>query len=217
MKKLIYSLSLLCITTFSWGQYDAFTFQALLLDANANPIASANTLVRVSLTDANQSTTYYQEEQDLLSTENGVIAFNVGDGVALQGAIADVDWLAGVPYVQVAYNLMDDKGWHQLEGKKFHSVPFSLNSRFVVCQDGPDGQQGPTGPQGPIGYQGAQAPSGVQGNQGPAGPAGVPVIVRLTTPPNNPVIGRVYLDDGSNRGDSSPGFRYYDGSKWLDL
>ena len=188
-----------------------------MLDANANPIASANTLVRVSLTDANQSTTYYQEEQDLLSTENGVIAFNVGDGVALQGAIADVDWLAGVPYVQVAYNLMDDKGWHQLEGKKFHSVPFSLNSRYVVCQDGPDGQQGPAGPQGPSGPQGSVSASGANGAQGAQGPQGVPVIDRLSSPPDNPQEGRVYLDDGSNRGDSSPGFRYYDGSKWLDL
>ena len=67
MKKLIYSLMFLCFASLLWGQYDAFTFQALLLDANANPIANANTLVRVGLTDANQSTVYYQEEQDLLS------------------------------------------------------------------------------------------------------------------------------------------------------
>ena len=124
--------TLICIANFAWGQYDAFTFQALLLDADANPIVNANTLVRVSLTDANQTATYYQEEQDLISSTNGVIAFNVGNGTPLQGAMSDVDWLAEVPYVQISYNLLDGKGWHDIPGQKFHSVPFSLNSRFVA-------------------------------------------------------------------------------------
>ena len=91
--------------------------------------------------------TYYQEEQNLFTSENGTIAFN-GEGTPLQGSMIDVDWLNGVPYVQVAYNLMDGKSWHQIEGQKFHFVPFCLQSRFVVCQDGVDKERGPQGPQG---------------------------------------------------------------------
>ena len=217
MKKIIYSLLFLFVASYSWAQYDGFTFQALVLDADANPIVSANTLVRVSLTDANQNDTYYQEEQDLVTSQNGTIAFNVGDGTPLQGTMSDVDWLAGVPYVQIAYNLMDGKGWHQIDGQKFYAVPFCLQSRFVVCQDGPDGLQGPAGPAGPNGLNGTNGSDGAPGPGGPQGQEGISFINRLSSPPDNPQEGRVYLDDGSNRGDSSPGFRYYDGSSWLDL
>lgn len=220
MKKINFCLIFLFVASIAWGQYDAFTFQALVLDVDANPIANANATVRVSLTDANQNTTYYQEEQDLFTSENGTIAFNVGGGTPLQGAMADVDWLASVPYVQISYNLMDGKGWHNIEGQKFHSVPFSLQSRFVVCQDGSDGLVGPIGPQG---AQGAVGPSGVFGFNGADGPqgeqglSGVPMVIRESSVPDNPQQGRVYLDDGSNRADGSPGFRYYTGSSWMDL
>ena len=174
-------------------------------------------MVRVSLTDANQTATYYQEEQDLISSTNGVIAFNVGNGTPLQGAMSDVDWLAEVPYVQISYNLLDGKGWHDIPGQKFHSVPFSLNSRFVVCQDGPDGIPGEIGLQGPQGPAGAQGPSPAKGAQGHAGPQGVAMIIRQSSAPDNPAEGRVYLDDGTNTDDGNPGFRYYTGTTWIDL
>ncbi len=217
MKKINFSLIFLFVAYIVWGQYDAFTFQALVLDVDANPVANANTVVRVSLTDVNQSNVYYQEEQDLFTTENGTIAFNVGEGTALQGAMADVDWLASVPYVQISYNLMDGKGWHSIPGQKFYAVPFALQSKFVVCEDGASGADGPQGPQGPSGPQGPQGAQGVQGEQGPQGPSGAVVLTQRGSAPTNPDQGRVYLDDGSNRADGNPGFRYYTGTTWIDL
>jgi len=35
--------------------------------------------------------------------------------------------------------------------------------------------------------------------------------------PSSPETGEIYLDDGSNRTDSYIGFRYYDGSEWIDI
>ena len=97
---------------------------------------------------------------------------------------------------------------------QFNFVLFCLESRFIYCAEGPQGE---------IGFQGRQGNPGVQGPQGnpaPAGPAGrtgVPVIIPLSTPPANPLEGRVYLDDGTNTGDNNSGFRYYNGTGWIDL
>lgn len=108
------------------------------------------------------------------------------------------------------------------DGKSFQlssSVPFCLHSRYVVCQAGLDGLTGPQGAQGeqgPAAVDG-QPLSGQQGPQGDQGPQGVPIIERQATTPQNPGLGRVYLDDGSNTSDGNPGFRYYDGNGWIDL
>ena len=37
------------------------------------------------------------------------------------------------------------------------------------------------------------------------------------TPPDNPQMNTIYLDDGTNRQDAAPGFRFYDGAVWIDL
>jgi len=71
--------------------------------------------------------------------------------------------------------------------------------------------QGPQGPQGPVG------PTGMTGQPGPQGPAGNPSENMRTSPPNSPSLHDIYLDNGTNRVDGQPGFRYYDGNSWIDL
>jgi len=199
------------------SQYDAFTFQSLLLDASLDPIANASISIRTSISsDVDQTDIYYLEEQKLISSPGGTIAFSVGSGVAMQGSFADIDWLVGVPYITVSYNLIDGQGWQELATTQFGSVPFCLESKYIYCQDGP---QGDPGQQGPQGAQGPPAPTGQpsSGPQGPQGYQGSPAIFPLSTPPTSPQEGRVYLDDGTNTGDGNSGFRYYDGNAWMDL
>lgn len=42
-------------------------------------------------------------------------------------------------------------------------------------------------------------------------------IVARNTPPSNPAVGDIYLDDGTNTADGKPHFRYWDGTQWVDL
>jgi len=42
-------------------------------------------------------------------------------------------------------------------------------------------------------------------------------MTAASSEPSTPNTGDVYLDDGSNRSDTYYGFRYYDGSDWIDL
>lgn len=52
---------------------------------------------------------------------------------------------------------------------------------------------------------------------------GVPIVRNnegfgaMSSPPTEPNTGSVYLDDGTNTGDSTPAYRYYDGTVWHDL
>ncbi len=66
------------------------------------------------------------------------------------------------------------------------------------CQ-GPPGPQGPTGPTGPQGPQGRSAS-----------------FSQTSTIPS-PSTMNIYLDDGTNRSDGRPGFRYWNGNEWVDL
>ena len=70
---------------------------------------------------------------------------------------------------------------------------------------GSDGPQGPTGPFGIIGPAGQNAIDG-----------GLSTFVMTSVEPT-PSTGLIYLDDGTNRTDALPGFRFWDGTLWLDL
>lgn len=88
---------------------------------------------------------------------------------------------------------------------------------------GPQGPQGPIGPgggeKGEQGPQGFQGPQGPQGAQGPQGPAGSDFQNNVEMNSSTPISSNqnLYLDDGSNRNDGQPGFRFFNGSTWIDL
>ena len=216
--KTIIKIYFLLSATICVAQYDAFTLQALILDNNKSPIVNANTLIKVSISrDSGKSDIYFQEEHLLTSSSNGTISLTIGTGNRSIGVMSDIDWLFGVPFIQISYNLMDNKGWFHLDAKQFNSVFFCLNSKYITCIDGVDGAQGAQGPQGPQGPQGNRGATGAQGPPGENGLNGIKFIERLESAPENPQEGRVYLDDGSNTASNNAGFRYYDGNGWIDL
>jgi len=90
--------------------------------------------------------------------------------------------------------------------------------------EGPPGPQGPPGPPsfiiGPKGPLGETGPIGIQGPEGAMGPQGLQGEFRqpmLSNPNSSPSANSIYLDDGTNREDGTPGFRIWDGNEWIDL
>ena len=81
-----------------------------------------------------------------------------------------------------------------------------------------DGIAGPVGAQGAQGAQGPQGPTGATGPFGTNGmnmPDGIFNMQMLTTPPSSSGLG-YYLDSGANTADGLPGFRFWNGSTWVD-
>lgn len=80
------------------------------------------------------------------------------------------------------------------------------------------GPKGEIGDRGPFGNFGPQGPRGNPGPPGPQGPAGSLISFEMTDTPITPSPDRnIYLDNGTNRQDGNPGFRFWNGTEWIDL
>ena len=64
------------------------------------------------------------------------------------------------------------------------------------------------------GAQGSQGQEGLRGLRGQQGRSAS--FIQMASVPN-PSTQAIYLDDGTNRADDKPGFRYWDGTEWKDL
>ena len=85
----------------------------------------------------------------------------------------------------------------------------------IQGQQGPAGGGGPPGPRGP---QGPQGPAGGAGDTGATGDPGLPFNFETTGQEPQPSSSRnIYLDNGTNTSDGTPGFRYWNGTQWVDL
>jgi hypothetical protein len=132
---------------------------------NSNGQVAANTAVIAKFT-LHQNTTdgavEYQETHGLTTNAQGLISTVLGQGTAVQGTFAGINWANTTKFMQVEMDL--GNGFVDMGTQQLMSVPYAL-----YAANGPQGPAGPTGPQGPAGAAGA---AGATGPQGPAGPAG---------------------------------------------
>lgn len=219
MKNILIIISLFT-ASFAYGQVnEGFAYQGLLVDENGYGIENVTAEFIISISsNSNENGNIYQERQEVMTDDNGVFNFVIGNGEVLLGSMSDIDWLAAIPYVGIQYNLVDGNGLRDLGYTQFRSVPFCFYSKYVVCQKGPKGIRGEHGPYGAVGQTGVTGATGQKGEKGVDGEPGLPITPMLDTIPANTILeGTIYLDDGTNREDGKPGFRYYDGDIWLDL
>lgn len=197
----------------------AFSFQGIILDENGNPSANQMIEMTSSISSSfNSQDIVYTEVHDIFTNDKGLFDISIGSGIPIFGEFSEVDWLSYVPYIQLSYTLNDGAEDITLAWTKFKSVPFCFSSKYIVCSDGIDGEDGVQGAQGPQGDQGVQGNNGWEGQAGIDGIDGMPILPMLDTPPTTNIQeGSIYMDNGGNREDTLPGFRYYDGSDWLDL
>lgn len=225
MKNILITLILLLgtMTTQSgFGQVEsAFNYQGLLLDAAGNALAEKDVEMEIGIYPQFGSNPYYEERHSVKVDQHGIFRLTIGEGSPLLGSMQDVNWMLNIPRMEVSYDLGNGEGFQSLGISEFNAVPFCFYSERIFCLDGPQGTQGPQGPQGwegDPGPQGLDGQTSPQGQTGPQGPPGLAVMPMLSTPPNdNLENGVVYLDNGDNRADNAPGFRYYDGTGWIDL
>lgn len=200
---------------------DDFHYQGWLVDEDGLAISNKEVLIYVSIAQfANGGTIYYSETHDLKTSGKGTFDVVIGRGTATSGDAADIPWLSGIPYIGIEYDLQNGQGIQSIGYQKFNVVPFCLYAKHTICQDGLPGNvgaTGPTGPIGPIGPTAATGPIGAPGQDGTDGLPGLPILEMENIPPSVAQEGQIYMDSGNNREDGSPGFRYYDGSSWIDL
>lgn len=152
---------------------------------NSNGQVAANTAVTAKFT-LHQNTTdgavEYQETHALTTNAQGLISTVLGQGTAVQGTFAGINWANTTKFMQVEMDL--GNGYVDMGTQQLMSVPYALYAANGPA--GPQGPAGPTGPQGPAGADGAAGATGATGPQGPIGLTG-PAGATGATGPQGPI------------------------------
>lgn len=135
----------------------SFNYQAVIRDAQGNPIQNQQVGIRVSLHDDGGSNVYYSESHTVITSPQGVVVINVGEGTVESGSIATIPWSAASVHLQVDIDVNGGNNYSFLGSIKLVSVPYALYAASgTEGPQGPQGEPGPPGPEGPM----------VQGNLG---------------------------------------------------
>ncbi len=208
------------------GQTTTIPYQSILTDKDGSVLNNIATEVIIDILEGSASGPItYSETHNVVSGNNGEIYLNIGDGIAQDQNFSEVDWTR-VNYIGLSIKPEGFAVFIPVGTTELLSVPYALFALNITCDDGcpgekgdrgPDGPPGPSGPEGPAGPAGAFAATGATGPQGTQGISGLESLTLTDNEPPNPIQNQFYIDDGSNRADGQPGFRFFDGTNWIDI
>ena len=175
---------------------EKMSYQAVVRNTNNTLVTNQSVSARISILQGSvNGTPVYVETHFATTNANGLLTLEVGDGTAVSGSMASINWANGPFYLK---SEIDPNGGisYSIEGtQQLLSVPYALyaekagnipafgitqvDSGYVLSILVPGSapqtyflQNGVPGPQGPQGPQGPEGPTGPTGPAGPAGPAG---------------------------------------------
>lgn len=240
MKKLLLVISVVFLAFCLKGQAPvAFSYQGMAMNNDGSPISNQMLGIKITIeTDVDSVPPLYVERHEVVSSETGHFTLSVGRGTYLEGSSFSLSALAILPdryFLSVAIDTEGGSDYDFLGASELLSVPYALHAYSAMNRpgrEGPPGLIGPTGMQGPPGIRapdsccfwssnegekGDPGPRGPEGAMGRQGLSGLETLELTDTPPVDPKNGQIYLDNGVNRSSSTPGFRYFDEDKWIDL
>ena len=214
------------LSAFCLAQTEAIPYQTILTDGDGGALLATDTEITVDILQGSASgSVVYSETHATTTGFSGEVLLEIGNGNPTGVAFDQVDWTQQ-NYIVLSIKPDGFTSFIPMGSTKLLSVPYAMFALRVTCEEGcpgengVDGEVGPQGAQGPQGSPGPQGPQGIFGPTGAVGAPGISGAETLTmsgSVPQNPTDGEFYLDDGSNRSDGLPGFRYYDGTQWLNL
>jgi len=207
---LLFTLSILNTTEALAQLPQAFSYQGIALDKEDQPVVNQALGFRMSILEDNASgNSVYSETHTATSSEIGLFNLQIGRGAVVEGLFGSINWGIKRHFVKVEMDIEGGEDYTLAGVVELLTVPYAL----YALESG-SSVPGPAGPPGPPGVNGLPGDSGPPG---PPGPPGFTNVEMTNTAPVSPLSGAIYLDDGTNREDGKPGFRYFDGSIWIDL
>ena len=235
MKKNILAFVFSCMAIVVIAQAPlAINYQGIALNEDRAVINNQEITLRISILEtASSNTPLYTETHLVYTSAIGHFLITIGEGTAVLGDFGDLKWAGSTYWTRIEMDENQSGNYRLIGSNEFLSVPIANYAISALHGlpgvKGPNGPNGPKGPTGPAAAQGPACPSGIQGPpgdpgppgptgpQGPAGIGGFGVLPAQSTPPENPVHGAIYMDDGTNRSDGKFGLRQFDSSNWIDL
>ena len=185
MKKILFSLLLLLTITAAWAQVpQRMSYQSVIRDGSNVVVAATAVGIKISvLRGTATGSAVYVETHRKTTNANGLLSLEIGEGTALLGTFAGIDWANG-PYVIKSETDPTGGTNYSIPGvTPLNSVPYALFSANGT--PGPQGERGATGATGPAGPTGATGPAGANGTNGINGVDGAAGIGGVTTAGTN--------------------------------
>ncbi|MEO5571614.1 MAG: collagen-like protein [Bacteroidia bacterium] len=150
----------------------AIPYQGVARNASGNIIAGQNISLRLSIHDVTPSgTVVYKETHSATTNTLGLFSVSIGQGTAITGTLAGVNWGTGAKYLQVEIDPAGGVAYIDMGTTQLNSVPYALYAETanVPGLPGPQGPQGDPGPAGATGATGPQGPTGLLSSGAAAG------------------------------------------------
>ena len=173
MKTLLLTLLTLLTTATLWAQApQRMSYQSVIRDGSNVLVAATAVGIKISvLRGTAAGTAVYVETHRKTTNANGLLSLEIGEGTALLGTFAGIDWANGPYLIKSETDPTGGTNYSIPVVTPLNSVPYALFSANGT--PGPQGSIGLTGPAGPTGATGPTGANGTNGINGVDGAAGV--------------------------------------------
>ena len=173
MKKILLTLLTLLTTATLWAQApQRISYQSIIRDGSNVVVASSPVGIKISLLQGTAAgSAVYIETHSKTTNANGLVSLEIGEGTALLGTFAGIDWANGPYLIKTETDPTGGTNYSIPGIAALNSVPYALFSANGT--PGPQGERGAIGPAGAVGPAGANGIDGVAGPVGPQGPIGL--------------------------------------------
>ena len=133
MKRQLLILFGLIISTLVLAQVpQGISHQAVMRDAENNLLVESPIGLRVSiLQGAHDGDAVYVETHHLMTNQNGLISYIIGDGDAVQGVFQEIDWAEGPYWLETKADPTGGENYSITGSTKFFSVPYSMYAEIA--------------------------------------------------------------------------------------
>jgi len=149
-----------------------FSYQAVIRNADGQPISNQEIGLRINLMAEEAETVYYAETHSATTSTQGIVSLVIGEGNVESGVLEDVPWSVGEIYLKIEVDPVGGTSYSELGTTKLNAVPYAL---FAV--------------------------SGNQGPQGEPGIDGISIqwLGTFTSHPSNPSLNQAYYNSSEGK------------------
>jgi len=130
MKKITTTLLVILSAIILFAQTpQAFKYQALVRDNAGEILTNQNVSFQISILEGSTTGTIaYLETHDTITNEFGLVNLEIGNGSAVSGVFADIDWGGDSFFLQVELDKNGGDNYQLMGTSQLLSVPYSIIS-----------------------------------------------------------------------------------------
>lgn len=160
----------------------AFKYQAVVRGTDGIALSNKNVNLKILLLKgSDKGTIVYSETHNVISTQEGLVILEIGNGSKISGDFPTIDWKTGIYFIRIEIDAQGGNNFVFMGVSQLLSVPYALYAEKSgtpgsTGPTGTTGLQGATGITGPTGATGMRGVTGVTGTTGPIGGANAQII-----------------------------------------